>query len=243
MVFHRLGLLFLIGLTGAVTITAQPSLQVVGGTKLDLGSIYRGDVVERTVAIKNTGIDTLLLRGVQASCGCTGTILSDNRVAPGQTTSLRITFNSQNFRGPVHKSVTVYTNDPTSPAATIDFTATILQEIVLEPQHFWFKDAEVGRSTKFSIRLQNSSEHPLRLKAFRTELVGLTLVLPEEEIAPGGEVQLTAEFTPRSATRTVSNAVTITTSSARQKELYIPVFGNVREFRFDERATGDQGLR
>ena len=59
---------------------AQPKIQVVGGTKIDLGSIYRGAVVERKVMLKNIGSDTLVVSRVDPSCGCTGTVVSNDHI-------------------------------------------------------------------------------------------------------------------------------------------------------------------
>src|SRR5512135_672795 len=78
---------------------AQPVLKVGEGTSLDFGTIYRGEQFERKLTLKNTGTDTLLLGNVEASCGCTGTMLSSNRLAPGESGSLLIKFNSKNFSG------------------------------------------------------------------------------------------------------------------------------------------------
>lgn len=212
---------------------SQPRLEVVGGTSLSLDTLYRGDIVERTLSIRNTGKAPLLLGDIVPSCGCTGTVVSSDRIAPGETGSLKITFNTKSFSGPVHKSITIQSNDPASPATVVTFTAYVLQELVVTPQQFWFKDAEVGRTTTVTLTLRNSSKTPLSIKGFRTALDGLKIIYPKAEVKPGTEAVLKAEYTPPAAIPVIAESVFLQTDNPRQPELYIPVFGNAKEFRFE----------
>ena len=213
--------------------SAQPRLEVVGGTTLSLDTLYRGQVVERTVTLKNAGTETLLIGEVQASCGCTGTVASTDRLTPGATGSLKITFNAKSFSGPVKKTITVRSNDPQHPATVIELTAMIIQEIEANPQSFWFKDAEVGRSSSVSITVRNAGKDPVRLLRIRTTMEGLTVNLPADQILPGKQVTVTGTLKPTKEAPVISDAVYIETSSQRQPELYVPVFGSAKQFRFE----------
>jgi len=215
------------------TASAQPKLQVVGGTKFDLGSIYRGAVVERKVSLKNIGSDTLIVSRVDPSCGCTGTVVSNDHISAGKTGTLLITFNSKNFSGPVHKSVTINSNAEDEPRTTIEFTATVIDEIVLAPPQLWFKNAEVGKATTITISIKNSGKDDLKLTGYRTQLQGLALKFPSEPIAPGKTVELVAEFTPERVIPVIGEAVFLGTNNPRQPEIYIPVYGNAKEFKFE----------
>lgn len=212
---------------------AQPRIEIAGGDSLSLGSISRGSVIERTLTIKNTGKGELVLHDVDASCGCTGTVLSSKTIPGGGTGSLRVTFNSKNFVGPVHKSVTIRSNASNSPVHLIRFTATVTQEIMLSPQHFWFKDAEVGRTESAEITVRNEGKEDLRLSGYRCALKGFVLQLPAAPISPGTEARLKATFTAAQTTPVIADAVFVDTSNPRMAELYIPIFGNAKEFRFE----------
>ncbi len=220
-------------LAGPATASAQPALEVVGGTSLALDTLYRGQVVERMLTLKNAGNETLLIGEVAASCGCTGTVASTDRLTPGATGSLKVTFNAKSFSGPVKKTITVRSNDPAHPTTTIELTAIVIQEIIVEPQSFWFKDAEVGRTSSVSISVRNAGKTPVKLLNVRTTLEGLTVNLPAEPVLPGGQVTVTANLKAGKEAAVISDAVYITTSSPRQPEVYIPVFGSSKEFRFE----------
>ncbi len=71
--------LFVLGSTWALP---QPKLEVLQGTTLDFGKIFNVDKLTRNVTIKNTGTDTLHIKGVTAQCGCTTTGLSEKKIPP-----------------------------------------------------------------------------------------------------------------------------------------------------------------
>lgn len=216
----------------AAIATAQPKMEVVGGTTFDFGTIGRGVVVDRTLTLKNVGTDPLVLSGVDAACGCTGSILSDKTIPPGGTGTLKISFNSKNFSGPVQKTATIHSNAAGSPQTIVTFTATVTEEISIQPTHFWFRDAQVGSLTTATITVSNNGKSPLTLTGVKTQLQGLVLRLPKEPIAPGKSAQLTAEFKPEAARPVLSDGVFVTTSNTAQPQIYIQVFGNVKEFKF-----------
>jgi len=220
-------------LVAAASLHAQPKLVIVEGAKFDLGSVYRGAVVQKHLTLKNTGNQPLSVGRVDVSCGCTGTVLSHSDLAPGDTSSLLITFNSKNFTGPVHKTVTVNSNSPEAPQTRIDFTATVIEEVSITPAQFFFKDAETGRKATATLTVKNGSDKPLALTGYRTQLAGFALKLPSAPIKPGESAQVVAEFTPKNAMPVLSDGVFLNTSSTNQSEIYIYVFGNVKEFKFE----------
>jgi hypothetical protein len=222
-----------VGVAGLSIAIAQPKLLAVEGQKFDLGTVFRGMVVDHHLTLKNTGTEALHLGPIEASCGCTGAIVSSENLLPGDTGSLAITFNSKNFTGQVRKTVTVRTNPATTPPLLIEFTATIIDEITCTPQQFWFKDAEVGKKSRLVITVTNNSKEPLRLTGWRSQLAGFTIILPSAPIDTGKSAEVVAELTPEKAAPMISEAVFLTTSNPRRPELYLAVYGNAREFKFE----------
>lgn len=232
MMFHRIA-----GLVGAILLTsiagvAQPAIQIVENKSFDFGELLRGTIAEKKVLIKNTGSEVLQLSDIEASCGCTGTAPSQRSIPPGQSAVIAISFNSRNFTGKVHKTVTVHSNATNDPRVVIEFTALVIDEILLTPGHFWFKDAEVGRKSTQVMAIKNNGKEPLKISGWRCQLAGLKLAIPAEPIEPGGSAEVTAEFTPEKVNAILSEGMFLTTSNFRQPEIFIPVYGNVKEFKF-----------
>jgi hypothetical protein len=217
----------------AAPASSQPAIQIAGGKAFDLGTIPRGTVVERKLTINNTGTDVLELGDIEASCGCTGTMLSRNSIRPGETGTLSITFNSRNFSGKVHKTVAVHSNASNESRLVIEFTAEVLDEILITPAHLWFKDAEVNRKTRLNLTVKNNGKEPLRLTGWRCQLGGLTVIVPAEPIDSGKTVEVFADFSPAKAAPIISDGMFLTTSNPNQPEVFIPIYGNVKEFKFE----------
>jgi Protein of unknown function (DUF1573)/HYDIN/CFA65/VesB-like, Ig-like domain len=210
----------------------QPKLVVEGGTNLDLGTIIRGKVVEKKLTLKNNGNQPLYLGRVEASCGCTGTLVSSDTIAPGKTGTLKITFNSKNFNGPIHKTVTINSNSAEEPRTVVEFSGTVNEEVAVTPTQFWFRDAEVGKASNSFITVQNKGKIDLTLTGFSTQLDGFSLKLPTQPVKPGQTVQVEAEFVPKTARTVLSDGVILKTDNPHQPEVYIYIYGSIREFKF-----------
>lgn len=215
----------------ACTLYAQPKIQIAGGNKFDFGSIHRGQKVERKVVVKNTGSELLELGKVDASCGCTGTIVTNGSIPPGKSGEVLISFNSTNFTGKVHKTVTINSNAP-SGATVVEFEANVIQEIAIEPQQFWFKDSEVGKVSSAKVTLTNNSSEPVTLTSYQSPRSGFSMTLPKDPIKPGTSVELLATFKPNAAIQVLNESVTIKTSSKSESEVFVRIFGSVKEFKF-----------
>lgn len=90
---------------------ANAPVAFIENNVFDFGTVNEGDIVKKDFKLTNKGKTDLLIRNVKASCGCTA-VKNENVVKPGQTTDLKVEFNSRGKRGRQNKSVTIITNDP-----------------------------------------------------------------------------------------------------------------------------------
>ncbi len=211
---------------------AQPKIEIVGGTKFDFGNIYRGKKVDHKVIAKNIGNKPLELGRIDVSCGCTGTAGANTTIAPGKTGEVVITFNSTNFSGKIHKTVTINSNAANAPQTMIEFEGNVIQEIAISPAQFWFRDAEVNRPSIARVVLTNNSSEPISLTGYTSNLHGLQLKLPSDPIKPGESIELAAELKAKGATQVLNERVAIKTTSKNEPEVQVLIFGAVKEFKF-----------
>ncbi len=86
----------------------------------DFGKIKVGDIKTHVFDIKNIGLDTLFIRRVRASCGCTESVLSLDKIAPGKSASLKVIYNTAGaVRGDNHKLITIISSDRKQPVIII----------------------------------------------------------------------------------------------------------------------------
>jgi len=102
-------------------------------TTFDFGTIEEGIVVTHVFTFTNTGQEPLVLFNAKGSCGCTIPQWPREPLAPGETASITVEFNSKNKMGKRNQRVTITANtDPAqsfiyltgeiSPKSDIDFT-------------------------------------------------------------------------------------------------------------------------
>lgn len=83
----------------------------------DFGSITQGEKVSYSFKFKNTGKKNLIISSANGSCGCTVPQYPKNPIAPGQSASIDVVFNSEGKEGKQDKSVTLMAN--TNPASKV----------------------------------------------------------------------------------------------------------------------------
>jgi len=84
-------------------------------TTFNFGKLNQGEKVDHEYTFKNTGKSDLLIRKVNASCGCTAILMDKMIIPPGQSSSIKANFNSAGKSGAQNKTITVITNDPANP--------------------------------------------------------------------------------------------------------------------------------
>jgi len=79
-------------------------------TTHDFGKCADGDMVEFKFRFKNTGTKPLIVTNASASCGCTVPEKPELPILPGDTSFIKVVFNSKGRIGIAHKTVRVISN-------------------------------------------------------------------------------------------------------------------------------------
>jgi hypothetical protein len=81
--------------------------------EIDFGVVKEGELVSRTFTLKNTGTEPLILSNARGSCGCTVPEWPREAIAPGETASIKVDFNTTHKPGKRSQRVTITANtDP-----------------------------------------------------------------------------------------------------------------------------------
>jgi hypothetical protein len=98
-------------------------------TTFDIGKMPQAATKDIEFKFKNEGKRDLVIRYIKATCGCTaiqqGTL--GTGIKPGESGSIKATFNSGGYQGKVTKTINVYTNDPKNSEVVLMLTADVLQ--------------------------------------------------------------------------------------------------------------------
>lgn len=93
-----------------------------------LGEIPNDSKTEKEFTVQNIGNATLVIEDVSASCGCTTSTIGDKELAPGGTTTLRVSYDPRvngEYGRFVQKQVRIKSNDPLVQLAEFSITADV----------------------------------------------------------------------------------------------------------------------
>ena len=79
--------------------------------RFDFGDIQEGQVVSHSFEIFNSGDEDLIINKVKASCGCTAAQPEKDILKSGESTKIKVKFNSSRRSGKQKKYVYVFSND------------------------------------------------------------------------------------------------------------------------------------
>ena len=121
--------LFVLILIGAACAPLeQPGRIELGETEFDLGTVSNTETVSHTLQVRNTGQGTLEITGVPTSCGCTTAQVDRDRLGPGETANLTVTYDPQAHDGQTGRFMRVVyirSDDPETPEASLTIRVTV----------------------------------------------------------------------------------------------------------------------
>ncbi len=78
--------------------------------KWSFGEIVQGEIVEYSFRFTNTGNTPLVITSAKGSCGCTVPEYPKEPIAPGESSFLKVTYDSNGRRDQFDKTVTITAN-------------------------------------------------------------------------------------------------------------------------------------
>jgi hypothetical protein len=100
----------------------------------DFGKMKQGKILTHVFVFKNEGDETLVIKRVKTSCGCTAALLSKKEIAPGAEGEIKLTYNTKGYQGKNTKYIDVESNDPAQPRKRLTVSAEI--EVLPRPRIF-----------------------------------------------------------------------------------------------------------
>lgn len=94
----------------------------------DFGKIPAGEPTDKDFTVTNVGNAELVIEEATASCGCTAALVENPNLAPGETTTVRVSYDPRVNREAgkfVQKQVRIKSNDPLVPLAEFTITADV----------------------------------------------------------------------------------------------------------------------
>ncbi len=199
----------------------------------DVGAVDKGEKISHDFVIRNEGSAVLKITEVKPSCGCT---VADypRTIEPGATGTIRSVVETKDFKGPIAKSVAVFTNDPDNPRIDLTVKADVKTIVEVSPGYARFVVVQ-GETTGAAEQTLWAPDKPdLRVLGINSPYpflhVSHRLVGSGEkgEGKKGNEWRITMALAENAPVGPMADFVTVRTDHPRQKQVKIPVSGFVR---------------
>ncbi|MHC4455042.1 MAG: DUF1573 domain-containing protein [Planctomycetota bacterium] len=211
--------------TGNSTSVKKPKI-FFENPNFNFGKIYKGNKVEHVFKFENQGNETLEIKKVKPSCGCTAVMLSNNTILPGNTGEIKATFNSANYRGKVKKTIAVLSNDPDTTSHKLTISGEIIQEISFKPQNINFgsirADNQTEKTVKVSIKSQSGPDFKITKITSSKPFVDVSSSKEES-----GEHTIVATLKDYHEIGRFSGKIFLETNSAKQPKVSMIFYGLV----------------
>ena len=200
-------------------------------TMWDFGYVPKTGRVSHTYLIKNIGEDTLIIVKVRATCGCTTTPLSQQRLAPRETAEMKVIFDPRKIAvGETTKKLQVISNDPTNPFADVQFTAKIGKSnslVKLTPTEIDFDTISQGTEEVQTITIENISGEKLSMKLIEGPGDNVDLGIENKSLKPGESIQITLKLKKEAALGNLHTSSTLDFEGSKIVRVSIPISGVV----------------
>jgi hypothetical protein len=215
----------------------QPRL-LVQPTVHDFGNIKQGEMVSHTFVVTNGGGDLLTITNVRASCGCTAAKPDKNELIPGESTNIKVSFNSAGRQGRQNKTVKIFSNDPENPEVSLTIKGTVvLSDNVTENSpviHFQetqhnFGKVNEGSIVEFTFIFRNAGGSTLNVKDVKTSCGCTAALISKDNIEPGEEGTIKVELNTKNRSGKMSKTITVLTNDPVDPNKILTVYAEIEK--------------
>lgn len=214
-----------------------PRLTIVEPVK-DYGTVSKGEKLDWAFTVKNTGTSDLQIIAARPGCGCTVADF-DKVIKPGGTGKVTAHVDTTAFTGPIAKSVTLETNDPTTPTSQLTIHAVVKPYVEAYPAGFVRYNLLQGDAEMQTLTLYSDEEEPFEIIRIEGPAdwvkVAYTKITNETERVPNvghpGQNQYKVNITvggPEAKIGPMAEKLKIVTNSKHQPEYPITITGVIR---------------
>ena len=201
---------------------------------MDMGRVAQGEVLNVDFAVVNEGDETLEIKAVRPTCGCTVADF-DREIAPGKTGYIKAKLDTRDFSGPISKSILIMTNDPQDPTRTLVIKTEVHPYVQVLPRALVRFNAVQHEPMEQKITVvADEEEKDFKVTAVKSSvpfLLASVRPVPSDQLMAGKspqqyEITLTMKENP--PVGPVNTVLEIETNHPKAKKVPVKVFGVVR---------------
>jgi hypothetical protein len=213
------------------TITTRDGKLTFTATEMDFGTIDDEGVKEHAFTFTNTGSGPLEITETHGSCGCTVGTLEKRVYQPGESGSIKVSFNPAHKRDQQHTTVTVSSNDASAPQVVLNIKAMVKPRVMVEPTVAMLNQIAKGRGGSTKVLVSSRVPGLKLLSATPTVAYFDARIGPERQVEVNGEMltqwDLEIITRPDAPVGPVNGVVSIRTSDEKRQPMNVTATGEV----------------
>ena len=154
--------------------------------------------------VTNIGQETIHIDRIKTSCGCTGSILDQKKVKPGESTTIIGTFNKGNRQGLNHNRLQVFLKDQAEPVETLHMLVQVPRLIDANPSIVYWNRSSAKKKQTVRIKLDKRYLSEISSIEHDPELISVT-----EEEDPNSKFDRILTILPKSFDKQLRQQVLI----------------------------------
>lgn len=143
----------------------------------DFGRILGNQTVSFEFPFENTGSGSLEILNIKGTCGCTIPELTKKTYAPGETGTIKVSYNPKSKTGNQHTRVNINTNDTANPLQVVHIRVHVDPLVIMEPKSISFRQVAKNQTHTADLKITG-----------RTEDFEATMVTPSHPDALSAEI-------------------------------------------------------
>lgn len=189
-------------------------------TTHDFGYVTEGETATHVFTFDNNLEDSIRLKQVRPSCGCTSPHWTKEPVAPGSTGDIKVAYNSNRRPGPFQKRVIVtFENDALSTTLhikgvvvpdTLSVDPSASSALSFSRDEVSFGRVEKNKTHAKTFTITNTGSHPVNIRDIKTGCKCTSWEMSQTEIASGEDATVEINYSPRTKGKNKDIAVIIT---------------------------------
>ena len=110
---------------GFSSLHSEESEEEQGPYFWDFGQVSQGEILIHVFILNNDSPDTLNIKHIHTSCGCTTSEIEKRQILPGESIDIRVIFDTKGYSGIKEQSVYVHTDKQEEPTFKLTIKADI----------------------------------------------------------------------------------------------------------------------
>jgi Protein of unknown function (DUF1573) len=210
-------------------------------TEHNFGQIVEGSIVEYDFEVVNAGDHELSIFKVSSTCGCTVVKPKKDKLQPGETTKIKVTFNSTSRKGKQKKLINIFTNDSKNKRYRLSIIADVVSKedlnnsekpvakISLDNNQHNFGTVKEGSVLSWDLNIKSIGEDTLIITDVKTSCGCTAVLVSNDKLKPGESGSVRIELDTKGMKGKKSRTIAINSNDPLNKRMIVTLFVDVEK--------------